>query len=124
MHDSFAPLSGLMLLSNMMLDEVIVGGPGSGLFGMLLFAIVAVFAAGLMIGRTPEYLGNKLEGNEVKMTMLALLCPPAAILGLTALAVVLPAGLAGLENAGPHGFSEALYAYTSAAATTAAPSPG
>jgi K+-transporting ATPase ATPase A chain len=117
MHDSFMPLSGLVLLSNMMLDEVVVGGPGSGLFGMLLFAIVAVFAAGLMIGRTPEYLGNKLESNEVKMTMLALLCPPAAILGLTALAVVLPAGLAGLENAGPHGFSEALYTYTSAAAT-------
>jgi K+-transporting ATPase ATPase A chain len=117
MHDSFMPLSGLVLLSNMMLDEVIVGGPGSGLFGMLLFAIVAVFAAGLMIGRTPEYLGKKLEGNEVKMTMLALLCVPACILGLSALAVVLPAGLAGLENAGPHGFSEALYAYTSAAAT-------
>ena len=117
MHDSFSPLSGLVLLSNMMLDEVIVGGPGSGLFGMLLFAIVAVFAAGLMIGRTPEYIGKKLEGNEVKMTMLALLCPPAAILGLTALAVVVPAGLAGPENAGPHGFSEALYTYTSAAAT-------
>ena len=117
MHDSFMPLSGLVLLSNMMLDEVIVGGPGSGLFGMLLFAIVAVFAAGLMIGRTPEYIGKKLEGNEVKMTMLALLCPPAAILGLTALAVVVPAGLAGLENAGPHGFFEALYTYTSAAAT-------
>jgi potassium-transporting ATPase potassium-binding subunit len=117
MHDSFSPLSDLVLLSNMMLDEVIVGGPGSGLFGMLLFAIVAVFAAGLMIGRTPEYIGKKLEGNEVKMTMLALLCPPAAILGLTALAVVVPAGLAGLENAGPHGFSEALYTYTSAAAT-------
>ena len=117
MHDSFSPLSGLVLLSNMMLDEVIVGGPGSGLFGMLLFAIIAVFAAGLMIGRTPEYIGKKLEANEVKMTMLALLCPPAAILGLTALAVVVPAGLAGLENAGPHGFSEALYTYTSAAAT-------
>ena len=90
-HDSFMPLSGLVLLSNMMLDEVIVGGPGSGLFGMLLFAIVAVFAAGLMIGRTPEYLGKKLEGNEVKMTMLALLCVPACILGLTAVAVVRPA---------------------------------
>jgi K+-transporting ATPase ATPase A chain len=117
MHDSFMPLSGLVLLSNMMLDEVIVGGPGSGLFGMLLFAIVAVFAAGLMIGRTPEYLGKKLEGNEVKMTMLALLCVPACILGFTAVAVVLPAGLARLSNAGPHGFSEALYAYTSVAAT-------
>jgi K+-transporting ATPase ATPase A chain len=117
MHDSFMPLSGLVLLSNMMLDEVIVGGPGSGLFGMLLFAVVAVFAAGLMIGRTPEYMGKKLEANEVKMTMLALLCVPACILGLAAAAVVLPVGLAGLANAGPHGFSEALYTYTSAAAT-------
>ena len=117
MHDSFAPLSGLVLLSNMMLDEVIVGGPGSGLFGMLLFAIVAVFIAGLMIGRTPEYLGKKIEGNEVKMTMLALLCVPASILGITAVAAVLPSALAGLTNSGPHGFSELLYAYSSGAAT-------
>ncbi len=117
MHDSFMPLSGLVLMANMMLDEVIVGGPGSGLFGILLFAIVAVFAAGLMIGRTPEYLGKKIEANEVKMAMLALLCVPAFILGLSAVATVLPAGLAGLNNAGPHGFSEILYAYTSAAAT-------
>jgi K+-transporting ATPase ATPase A chain len=114
MHDSFMPLSGLVLMANMMVDEVIVGGPGSGLFGILLFAIVAVFAAGLMIGRTPEYLGKKIESSEVKMTMLALLCPPAAILGLTAIAAVVPAGL---SNAGPHGFSEMLYAYTSSAAT-------
>ena len=117
MHDSFMPLSGLVLLANMMLDEVIVGGPGSGLFGMLLFAIVAVFAAGLMIGRTPEYLGKKIEGNEVKMTMLALLCVPACILGMGAVAAVLPTEVAGLNNAGPHGFSELLYAYTSGAAT-------
>jgi K+-transporting ATPase ATPase A chain len=117
MHDSFMPLSGLVLMANMMLDEVIVGGPGSGLFGILLFAIVAVFAAGLMIGRTPEYLGKKIEGNEVKMTMLALLCVPAFILGIAAVASVLPAGVAGLNNAGPHGFSELLYAYTSGAAT-------
>jgi potassium-transporting ATPase potassium-binding subunit len=117
MHDSFMPLSGLVLLANMMLDEVIVGGPGSGLFGMLLFAIVAVFAAGLMIGRTPEYLGKKIEGNEVKMTMLALLCVPACILGISAVAAVLPTAIAGLNNAGPHGFSELLYAYTSGAAT-------
>ena len=117
MHDSFMPLSGLVLMANMMLDEVIVGGPGSGLFGILLFAIVAVFAAGLMIGRTPEYLGKKIEGNEVKMTMLALLCVPAFILGIAAVAAVLPAGVAGLNNAGPHGFSELLYAYTSGAAT-------
>jgi potassium-transporting ATPase potassium-binding subunit len=117
MHDSFMPLSSLMLMANMMLDEVIVGGPGSGLFGMLLFAIVAVFVAGLMIGRTPEYLGKKIEANEIKMTMLALLTAPAFILVLGAVAAVLPAGLAGLNNAGPHGFSELLYAYTSGAAT-------
>ena len=117
MHDSFLPLSGLVLLANMMLDEVIVGGPGSGLFGILLFVIVAVFAAGLMIGRTPEYLGKKIEGNEVKMTMLALLCVPALILGMAATAAVLPSAVASLNNAGPHGFSEVLYAYTSGAAT-------
>jgi potassium-transporting ATPase potassium-binding subunit len=117
MHDSFMPLSGLVLMVNMMLDEVIVGGPGSGLFGMLLFVIVAVFVAGLMIGRTPEYLGNKLGGNEVKMAMLALLVVPAFILGLPAVAAVLSVGLAGLTNGGPHGFAEMLYAYTSGAAT-------
>jgi K+-transporting ATPase ATPase A chain len=117
MHDSFMPLSGLMLMANMMLDEVIVGGPGSGLFGILLFVFVAVFAAGLMIGRTPEYLGKKIEADEVKMAMLALLAVPAFILGLAAVAAVLPPGLAGLNNAGPHGFSEILYGYTSAAAT-------
>jgi len=117
MHDSYMPLSGLVLLANMMLDEVVVGGPGSGLFGMLLFAVVAVFVAGLMIGRTPEYLGKKIEANEIKMTMLVLLTVPAFILVLTAVAAVLPAGLAGLSNAGPHGFSELLYAYTSAAGT-------
>lgn len=117
MHDSFMPLSGLVLMANMMLDEVIVGGPGSGLFGILLFAIVAVFIAGLMIGRTPEYLGKKIEGDEVKMTMLALLCVPACILGMAAVAAVLPSGITALNNAGPHGFSEMLYAYTSGAAT-------
>ena len=117
MHDSFMPLSGLVLMANMMLDEVIVGGPGSGLFGILLFVIVAVFVAGLMIGRTPEYLGKKIEANEVKMAMLALLCVPAFILGIPAIAAVLPTGLAALNNAGPHGFSEILYAYASGAAT-------
>ncbi len=117
MHDSFMPLSGMVLLANMMLDEVIVGGPGSGLFGILLFVIVAVFAAGLMIGRTPEYLGKKIEADEVKMAMLALLCVPAFILGMAAIAAVLSAGTSSLNNAGPHGFSEILYAYTSAAAT-------
>jgi potassium-transporting ATPase potassium-binding subunit len=117
MHDSFMPLSGLVLMANMMLDEVIVGGPGSGLFGILLFVIVAVFVAGLMIGRTPEYLGKKIEANEVKMAMLALLCVPAFILGIPAIAAVVPTGLAALNNAGPHGFSEILYAYASGAAT-------
>jgi potassium-transporting ATPase potassium-binding subunit len=107
----------MVLMANMMLDEVIVGGPGSGLFGILLFVIIAVFAAGLMVGRTPEYLGKKIEADEVKMAMLALLCVPAFILGMSAVAAVLSAGLAGLSNAGPHGFSEILYAYTSAAAT-------
>jgi len=117
MLDSYAPLSGLVLMANMMVDEVIVGGPGSGLFGILLFAIVAVFMAGLMVGRTPEYLGKKINVIEVKMTMLALLAVPTAILALTAVAAVVPPGLAGLGNNGPHGFSELLYAYTSAAAT-------
>ncbi|HML10315.1 MAG TPA: potassium-transporting ATPase subunit KdpA [Stellaceae bacterium] len=119
MHDSFMPLSGLVLMANMMLDEVIVGGPGSGLFGMLLFVIVAVFVAGLMIGRTPEYLGNKIGGDEVKMAMLALLVVPLFILGMPGIATVLPDGLAGPSSAnpGPHGFSEILYAYTSGAAT-------
>jgi K+-transporting ATPase ATPase A chain len=117
MHDSFMPLAGGVLMANMMLDEVIVGGVGSGLFGMLLFAVVTVFIAGLMVGRTPEYVGKKIEATEVKMAMLALLCVPAAILGLAAVAVVTAPGVAGITNAGPHGFSEILYAYTSAAAT-------
>ncbi|MGA2126631.1 MAG: potassium-transporting ATPase subunit KdpA [Xanthobacteraceae bacterium] len=117
MHDSFMPLGGAVLMANMMLDEVIVGGVGSGLYGILLFSIVAVFVAGLMIGRTPEDVGKKIEATEVKMTVLALLCVPAAILGLTAVAVVIAPGLAGIANAGPHGFSEILYAYASAAAT-------
>ena len=117
MHDSFMPLSGGILLANMMVDEVIVGAPGSGLFGMLLFCVVAVFLAGLMIGRTPEYVGKKIRSSEVKMTLLALIAVPFATLGLTAVASVVEPGLAGLGNSGPHGFSEILYAYTSAAAT-------
>ncbi|MGP0060209.1 MAG: potassium-transporting ATPase subunit KdpA [Beijerinckiaceae bacterium] len=117
MLDSFTPLGGGMLMANMMMDEVIVGGPGSGLFGILLYAIVAVFIAGLMVGRTPEYLGNKIQSAQVKMTILALLVVPAVILTLTAVALYLPAGRAGLSNGGPHGFSQLLYAYTSAAAT-------
>ena len=116
MHDSFMPLGGLVPMVNMMLGEVIFGGVGSGLYGMLLFVIVAVFVAGLMVGRTPEYLGKKIEAKEVKMTMLAILVLPLVMLGFTAIAAVLPGPLAALNNAGPHGFSEMLYAYTSGAA--------
>jgi len=107
------PLGGMIPLIDIQLGEVIFGGVGSGLYGMLAFAIVAMFVAGLMVGRTPEYLGKKLEAREVKMTILALLSLPLSILGWTALAVVLPAGVAGIANTGPHGFSEILYAYTS-----------
>ena len=114
MHDSLLPLGGMVPLVNIMLGEIIFGGVGSGLYGMLLFVIVAMFVAGLMVGRTPEYLGKKLEAKEVKMAMLAILILPLSILGFTALAVVLPVGLARMANAGPHGFSEILYAYTSA----------
>ena len=114
MHDSLLPLAGMVPMVNIMLGEIIFGGVGSGLYGMLLFAIVAVFVAGLMVGRTPEYLGKKIEAKEVKMAILAILILPLSILGFTAIAVVLPTGLSNLANAGPHGFSEALYAYTSA----------
>jgi K+-transporting ATPase ATPase A chain len=113
MHDSYTPLGGLVAIVNMQLGEVIFGGVGCGLYGMLLYAIVALFIAGLMVGRTPEYLGKKLESREVKLAMLAMLSIPLSALGFTALATVLPAGLAGPENAGPHGFSEILYAFTS-----------
>ncbi len=114
MHDSLLPLGGMVPMINIMLGEIIFGGVGSGLYGMLLFAIVAVFVAGLMVGRTPEYLGKKIEAKEVKMAMLAILILPLSMLGFTAIAVVIAPGLAGLSNAGPHGFSEALYAYVSA----------
>jgi K+-transporting ATPase ATPase A chain len=114
MHDSLLPLAGMVPMVNIMLGEIIFGGVGSGLYGMLMFVVVAMFVAGLMVGRTPEYLGKKLEAKEVKMAMLAILILPFSILGWTALAVVLPAGTGALANAGPHGFSEALYAYTSA----------
>jgi len=113
MHDSLMPLGGMIPIINIQLGEIIFGGVGSGLYGMLLFAIIAMFVAGLMVGRTPEYLGKKLEAREVKMAILAILVLPLSILGFTALAVVLPAGLAGPANMGPHGFSEILYAYTS-----------
>jgi len=119
MHDSFTALGGLIPLINMQLGEVIIGGVGAGLYGMLIFVIVAIFVAGLMVGRTPEYLGKKIEAKEVKMAMLGILCLPLMMLGFTALATVVSAGLAGPANAGPHGFSEILYAYTSAAANNA-----
>ncbi len=114
MHDSFMPLGGMIPIINIQLGEIIFGGVGSGLYGMLLFVIVGMFVAGLMVGRTPEYLGKKLEAKEVKMAMLAILILPLSILGFTAVASVVPAGLAALNNSGPHGFSEMLYAYTSA----------
>jgi len=116
MHDSFTPLGGMMALVMMQLGEVIYGGVGSGLYGMLLFVVVAVFIAGLMVGRTPEYLGKKIEAKEVKMSMLAILILPLTMLALTAISVVAPFGVSSMANAGPHGFSEALYLFTSSAA--------
>ncbi|MDX2267531.1 MAG: potassium-transporting ATPase subunit KdpA [Bryobacter sp.] len=113
MHDSFTPLGGLVPLFNMQSGEVIFGGTGAGLYGMLLFAILAVFIAGLMVGRTPEYLGKKIEGKEVKMAMLALIATSAAILVFTGLAALV--GTSSLNNQGPHGFAEILYAYSSGA---------
>jgi K+-transporting ATPase ATPase A chain len=116
MHDSFTPLGGMMALVMMQLGEVIYGGVGSGLYGMLLFVVIAVFIAGLMVGRTPEYLGKKIEAKEVKMAMLAILSLPLTMLALTAISVVAPFGVSSMANAGPHGFSEALYLFTSSAA--------
>ncbi|WP_026791310.1 potassium-transporting ATPase subunit KdpA [Pleomorphomonas oryzae] len=116
MHDSFMALGGMIPLINMMLGEIIVGGVGAGFYGILMFIVIAIFVAGLMVGRTPEYLGKKIEAKEVKMAMLAVLCLPLAMLGFAAVAMVLPTGVASIANAGPHGFSEILYAYTSAAA--------
>jgi K+-transporting ATPase ATPase A chain len=113
MHDSFTPIGGMVPLINIMLGEIVIGGVGAGLYGMLPFAILAIFIAGLMVGRTPEYVGKKIEAREVKMTLLAILILPASILGFAALASVTPAGLKGPLNAGPHGFSEILYAFTS-----------
>ncbi len=114
MHDSFTPLGGLVPLFNIELGEIVFGGVGAGLYGMLVFVIVAVFIAGLMVGRTPEYLGKKIQSFEVKMSMLVLLVLAMDILGFTAWASVSDWGKAGLNNAGPHGFSEMLYAYSSA----------
>ncbi|HEY3145670.1 MAG TPA: potassium-transporting ATPase subunit KdpA, partial [Dongiaceae bacterium] len=113
MHDSFTPLGGAVPLVNILLGEVIVGGVGAGLYGMLLFAILSVFIAGLMVGRTPEYVGKKIEAREMKMTMLAVLILPLSILGFSALSVIWPDALKSALNAGPHGFSELLYLFTS-----------
>ena len=113
MHDAFTALGGMIPLINMQLGEIIVGGVGAGLYGMLLFVVLTVFIAGLMVGRTPEYVGKKIEAREVKMAMLAILILPLMILGWTAIAVVYPPALASMGNAGPHGFTEVLYAYTS-----------
>ena len=115
MHDSYTPLGGMVPLVLMQLGEVVFGGVGAGLYGMLLFAILAVFIAGLMIGRTPEYLGKKIAAHEMKLVALAILVTPLLVLGGTAVALASEAGRAGILNPGAHGFSEVLYALTSAA---------
>ncbi|MBI2255483.1 MAG: potassium-transporting ATPase subunit KdpA [Proteobacteria bacterium] len=116
MHDSFTALGGMIPMVNMLLGEVIIGGVGAGLYGMLLFCIMAVFIAGLMVGRTPEYVGKKIEAREIKMTVLAILCIPLVVLGFSAVATVLPEALKSVQDGGPHGFSEILYLFTSSAA--------
>jgi K+-transporting ATPase ATPase A chain len=113
MHDSFTAIGGMIPLINIQLGEIIVGGVGSGMYGMLLFAILSVFVAGLMVGRTPEYVGKKIEAKEVKMAMLAILVLPLMYLGWTAVAMLVPPAVAAMGNPGPHGFTEVLYAYTS-----------
>jgi K+-transporting ATPase ATPase A chain len=115
MHGSYMPLGGLVPLALIQIGEIVPGGVGSGLYGIVLFAILAMFVAGLMVGRTPEYLGKKLEAKDVKMAMLAVLIMPVFILGLTAISAVLPAALAGLANPGARGYTEILYAFSSAA---------
>ena len=115
MHDSFTPLGGMIPLVNIMLGEIIFGGVGAGLYGMVIYVVLSVFIAGLMVGRTPEYLGKKIEAYDVKMTMLYVLIFPLVILSLSALSVIHPAGLAGITNPGPHGLSQIIYAFTSAA---------
>src|SRR6266404_1946305 len=117
MHDSFTALGGMIPLINMQLGEIIVGGVGAGMYGMLLFVIIAIFVAGLMVGRTPEYVGKKIEAKEVKMAMLAILILPLMYLGWTAVATVVPVAVAATNNPGPHGFTEILYAYTCRPAT-------
>src|ERR1700687_5246095 len=113
MHDSFTALGGMIPLINIQLGEIIVGGVGSGMYGMLLFVIISIFVAGLMVGRTPEYVGKKIEAKEVKMAMLAILIPPLMYLGWTAVAMMVPSAVAAMNNPGPHGFTEVLYAYVS-----------
>jgi potassium-transporting ATPase potassium-binding subunit len=113
MHDSFTALGGMIPLINIQLGEIIVGGVGSGMYGMLLFVIISIFVAGLMVGRTPEYVGKKIEAREVKMAMLAILVLPLMYLGWTAVAVLVPSAAAATNNPGPHGFTEILYAYVS-----------
>jgi K+-transporting ATPase ATPase A chain len=115
MHDSFTPLGGMVPLINIMLGEVVFGGVGAGLYGIVVFVILAVFIAGLMVGRTPEYLGKKIESYDVKMAMLAILILTFTILGLSAVALVKPFGASSISNPGPHGLSQILYAYTSSA---------
>jgi K+-transporting ATPase ATPase A chain len=114
MHDSFMPLGGMVPLANIMMGEIVFGGVGAGMYGMLIFVVVSVFIAGLMVGRTPEYLGKKVEAYDVQLSMLYLLIFPLIILGFAAVSVLLPAGLSSLSNKGPHGLSQILYAYTSA----------
>ena len=116
MHDSFTPLGGLVPMVNMQLGEVVFGGVGAGLYGILVMVVLTVFIAGLMVGRTPEYLGKKIQAREIQMAMLYVLVFPAAILTMTAVSVLLPMGLKGLNNSGPHGLSEILYAFSSTAA--------
>jgi K+-transporting ATPase ATPase A chain len=132
MHDSFTPIGGMVPLFNIQTGEVIFGGVGAGLYGMLIFVVLAVFIAGLMVGRTPEYLGKKIEAYDVKLVMLVLMVLSATILGFTAWAAIADWGVAGTNNSGPHGFSEILYAFSSAvgnngsafAGLTAAPADG
>jgi len=115
MHDSFTPLGGMVVLTNILLGEVIFGGVGAGMYGMLIFVVLSVFIAGLMVGRTPEYLGKKIEGFDIKMSMLYVLIFPLIILILTAISLLSPnMGLSSLANSGPHGLTEMLYAFTSA----------
>src|SRR5258706_10287703 len=113
-HDSYTPLGGLVLITNIALGEIIFGGVGAGLYSMLYFAIIAVFIAGLLVGRTPEYLGKKIERKEIMMAVIALLVSPLVVLGFTGVAMAIPQGLSSIANAGPHGLTEVLYGFTSA----------